>query len=45
LFQRVLDTEPLTTQQWGICFVAALGFFLVSEFIKWDFRQFSYPEE
>jgi Ca2+-transporting ATPase len=44
-FQRILDTEPLTTQQWGICFVAALVFFFVGEFIKWGFRLFSKSEE
>jgi Ca2+-transporting ATPase len=44
-FQRILDTEPLTTQQWGICFVAALVFFFVGEFIKWGFRLFSKPSE
>jgi len=44
-FQRLLDTEPLSTQQWGICFAAALIFFLVSEFIKWGFRLFSKSEE
>jgi Ca2+-transporting ATPase len=44
-FQRILDTEPLTTQQWGISFVAALVFFFVGEFIKWGFRLFSKSEE
>jgi Ca2+-transporting ATPase len=44
-FQRLLDTEPLSTQQWGICFVAALVFFIVGEFIKWGFRLFSKSEE
>jgi len=44
-FQRILGTEPLTTQQWGICFVAALVFFLIGEFIKWGFRLFSKSEE
>ncbi len=40
-FQRILGTEPLTSQQWGICFVAALVFFFVGEFIKWIFRLFT----
>jgi Ca2+-transporting ATPase len=44
-FQRILDTEPLSTQQWGICFAAALVFFFVGEFIKWGFRLFSKSEE
>jgi len=44
-FQRLLDTEPLSTEQWGICFAAALVFFFVGEFIKWGFRLFSKSAE
>jgi Ca2+-transporting ATPase len=44
-FQRLLDTEPLTMQQWGICFIAAIVFFFIGEFVKWGFRLFSKTEE
>jgi Ca2+-transporting ATPase len=41
IFQRILDTTSLTSQQWGICFVAAFIFFVVSEIFKWILRIFS----
>jgi Ca2+-transporting ATPase len=44
-FQRILDTEPLTTQQWGIVFVATLVFFFVGEIVKWIFRLFANEKE
>ena len=34
LFQRIFDTEPLTLQQWGVVFIAAFFFFVVSEILK-----------
>jgi Ca2+-transporting ATPase len=34
LLQRIFGTEPLTLQQWGVCVLAAAGFFFVSEIVK-----------
>jgi Ca2+-transporting ATPase len=38
LLQRVFETEPLSWQQWSVCLVVALGFFLVAEVLKWIAR-------
>ena len=38
VLQGIFDTVPLTSQQWGICFVVALLFFIVGEFFKWILR-------
>jgi Ca2+-transporting ATPase len=34
LLQRIFGTEPLTLQQWGVCVLAVVGFFFVSEIVK-----------
>jgi Ca2+-transporting ATPase len=34
ILQRIFETEPLTRQQWGVCLLAVVGFFFVSEIIK-----------
>jgi Ca2+-transporting ATPase len=38
LLQRVFDTEALTAQNWAVCLIVAVGFFLVAELLKFIAR-------
>jgi Ca2+-transporting ATPase len=38
VFQRILDTVPLTGGQWLVCLAAAVGLVVVDELIKWALR-------
>jgi len=40
ILQGIFDTVPMTTQQWGICFIVALLFLFAGEIIKVILRLF-----
>ncbi len=45
LLQRIFGTEPLTLNQWGVCVLAVVVFFIVSEIVKLILRLVGRQEE